>query len=264
MVSPGNHEADCTEIPYTSGSCPEGQRNFTDFLNRFQGLMPTVFPSSSQNATAKAAALKAQGLANPPFWYSFEYGMAHIVFIDTETDFPNAPDGVHGSAGLNGGPFGTTATQQLQFLDADLSSVDRTITPWLIVAGHRPWYSTGGSKNICSPCQAAFEPLFIKYGVDLGVFGHVHNSQRFNPIANNIADSAGLNNPQAPAYIIAGGAGNIEGLSATGANSSTNVFAYDADFSYATLKFKDEQNLQIDFLRSQTGELLDSSMLCVC
>jgi hypothetical protein len=261
MASPGNHEAACTEIPYTTGLCPEGQKNFTDFMTRFNGLMPTAFASQSRNATAQASAKKAQGLANPPFWYSFEYGMAHIVMIDTETDFPSAPDGKGGSAGLGAGPFGSTPTQQLQFLDADLASVDRTITPWVIVAGHRPWLSTGDSKNICGPCQTAFEPLFYKYGVDLGVFGHVHNSQRFNPVYNNVADPAGLNNPKAPAYIVAGGAGNIEGLSAVGANYSTNVFAYGDEFSYASLKFKDANNLQIDFLRSDTGEVLDSSVL---
>ncbi|KAI5248855.1 Metallo-dependent phosphatase [Aureobasidium subglaciale] len=261
MASPGNHEAACTEIPYTTGLCPEGQKNFTDFMTRFNGLMPTTFPSSSKNATAQASAKKAASLANPPFWYSFEYGMAHIVMIDTETDFPSAPDGKDGSANLNAGPFGNTPTQQLDFLDADLASVDRTVTPWVIVAGHRPWYSTGDSKNICKPCQAAFEPLFYKYGVDLGIFGHVHNSQRFDPVYNNVADSAALNNPTAPAYIIAGGAGNIEGLSAVGANYSTNVFAYGDEFSYATIKFLDEQNLQVDFLRSDTGEVLDSSVL---
>ncbi|THY80858.1 Metallo-dependent phosphatase [Aureobasidium pullulans] len=261
MVSPGNHEAACTEIPFSSGLCPEGQKNFTDFLTRFNGQMPTSFASSSKNVTAQAAAKKAQALANPPFWYSFEYGMAHIVMIDTETDFPSAPDAAGGSANLGGGPFGKTPTQQLDFLDANLSSVDRTVTPWVIVAGHRPWYSTGDSKNICAPCQKAFEPLFYKYGVDLGVFGHVHNSQRFNPVYNNIADTAGLKNPKAPAYIIAGGAGNIEGLSDVGANFSTNVFAYGDEFSYATLKFRDAKNLQIDFLRSDTGEVLDSSVL---
>lgn len=89
----------------------------------------------------------------------------------------------------------------------------------------------------------------------------MHNSQRFNPVYNNIADTAGLKNPKAPAYIIAGGAGNIEGLSDVGANFSTNVFAYGDEFSYATLKFRDAKNLQIDFLRSDTGEVLDSSVL---
>ncbi|UKZ72479.1 hypothetical protein TrVFT333_000108 [Trichoderma virens FT-333] len=258
MASPGNHEAACQEIPHTTGLCNAGQRNFSDFINRFGRTMPTVFSSTSANNTAKINANKAQQLANPPFWFSFEYGMAHIVMIDTETDFANAPDGPDGSAGLNGGPFGAP-NQQLQFLEADLASVDRNVTPWLIVAGHRPWYSTGGSG--CAPCQTAFEGLFYKYGVDLGVFGHVHNSQRFFPVFNGTADKAGMTNPKAPMYIVAGGAGNIEGLSAVGTQPSYTAFAYADDFSYATIRFLDEQNLQVDFYQSSSGNLLDSSKL---
>lgn len=152
-------------------------------MNRFADLMPTAFPSQSSNDTARILANSAQQLANPPFWYSFEYGMLHYVMIDTETDFAKAPDGPGGSAGLNSGPFGETADQQLAFLAADLASVDRAVTPWLVVGGHRPWYTTGGGG--CAPCQAAFEPLLYKYGVDLAIFGHVHNSQRFQPVYNS-------------------------------------------------------------------------------
>jgi acid phosphatase type 7 len=75
--------------------------------------------------------------------------------IDTETDFPNAPDAPGGSADLDSGPFASSPTQQLDFLAADLASVDRTVTPWLVVSGHRPWYTTGGGET-CSPCQTAF------------------------------------------------------------------------------------------------------------
>ncbi|KAJ5771641.1 hypothetical protein N7520_002170 [Penicillium odoratum] len=260
MASPGNHEADCSEIPYLLELCPEGQKNFTDFMHRFEKTMPTPFASSSTNTTAQALATQAQSYALPPFWYSFEYGMAHIVMINTETDFTDAPDGTDGSAKLDSGPFGK-ADQQIDFLKADLASVDRTVTPWLIVAGHRPWYSTGGSDNICDSCQDAFEELFYTYGVDLAVFGHVHNSQRFTPIYNGTVDSANLTDPKAPMYIIAGGAGNIEGLSDVGTEPDYTEFAYADDYSYATLKFLDEQNLQIDFIRSSTGAVLDSSTL---
>ena len=246
MASPGNHEADCTEIDFTSGLCPQGQRNFTDFMNRFGRTMPAAFPSSSKNATASALAAQAKNLSNPPFWYSFEYGMAHIVMFDTETDFPNAPDSPGGSANLDSGPFGAP-NQQIQFLAADLASVDRSVTPWLIVGAHRPWYSTGGSSNICGPCQKAFEPLFYKYGVDLAIFGHVHNSQRFQPVYNGTADPAGLQNPKAPMYIVAGGAGNIEGLSSVGSNVSYNAFAYADDFSYAQLKVVDASHLEVGY-----------------
>lgn len=259
MASPGNHEADCQEIPYASILCPEGQKNFTDFMNRFGKTMPTVFSSTSSNDTAKINANKAKELANPPFWYSFEYGMVHVTMINTETDFDDAPDQPGGSTGLDAGPFGSDG-QQLAFFEADLASVDRTVTPWLVVAGHRPWYTTGGSDG-CTECQDAFESLMYKYGVDLGIFGHVHNSQRFLPVVNGTADAAGLNNPAAPMYIVAGGAGNIEGLSSVGTQQSYNAFAYDDDFSYAKVSFQDANNLQVDFIRSSTGEVLDTSSL---
>lgn len=197
MVSPGNHEADCTEVGYHKGICPEGQYNFSDFTNRYEGMMPTAFLTQTANATAAKARKRAQGLANPPFWYSFDYGMAHVVMFDTETDFADAPDGPGTS--LDSGPFGAP-NQQLEFIDADLSSVDRRVTPWIVAAGHRPWYSNGPSDTPCTACQAAFEGLFYKYGVDVAAFGHVHNLQRFLPIYNNTVDPAGLQNPKAPMY----------------------------------------------------------------
>jgi hypothetical protein len=91
MVSPGNHEANCQEIPFTSTLCPVGQYNFSDFSNRFNGMMPTAFPSTSHSSASQASRNYAKSLAHPPFWYSFDYGMAHVVMIDTETDFTNAP-----------------------------------------------------------------------------------------------------------------------------------------------------------------------------
>ncbi|RYC63540.1 hypothetical protein CHU98_g2680 [Xylaria longipes] len=238
--------------------CAAGQKNFTDFMNRFADLMPTTFPSRSSSDAARISANSAQQLSNPPFWYSFEYGMLHYVMIDTETDFAQAPDGPGGSAGLNSGPFGG-ANQQLAFLEADLAAVDRSVTPWLVVGGHRPWYTTGGTG--CGPCQDAFETLLYKYGVDLAIFGHVHNSQRFQPVYNSTADPKGLNDPAAPLYIVAGGAGNIEGLSSVGTKQAYNAFAYADDFSYARVSLLDGNQLQVQFIRSTTGEILDESTL---
>ncbi|CAD6898245.1 unnamed protein product [Tilletia caries] len=263
MVSPGNHEAVCSEV--TPGLCPAGQRNFTDFSLRFGDNMPASFPSRSMDEAAMAARSKARSLALPPFWFSFEYGLAHIVMIDTETDFPSAPDSAGGSSNPNlmGGPFGR-AGQQLEFLEADLASVDRNVTPWLIVAGHRPWYTTSESSKPdsgCVACKDAFEPLLYKYGVDLAMFGHVHNSQRFNPVYNGTADAAGLNDPKAPMYIVAGGAGNIEGFSKVSYQQDFCAFANGKDYAFATVNIQSSTNLKVDFIRSFDGNILDSSVL---
>jgi acid phosphatase type 7 len=239
--------------------CAAGEKNFTDFMNRFADLMPTSFPSRSDQSNARVSANAAAALAKPPFWYSFEYGMAHVVVVNTETDFTSAPDESGGSAGFKTGPFGASG-QQLAFLAADLAAVDRAVTPWVVVAGHRPWYTTSGGSP-CGPCQDAFEPLFYKYGVDLAIFGHVHNSQRFAPVYQGVPDTAGLQDPKAPLYIVAGGAGNIEGLSDVGDRQAFNTFAYADDFSYARVSFLDTTHLQVQFIRSATGEVLDQAIL---
>ncbi len=169
MASPGNHESSCREIGYLPGTCPEGQDNFADFRYRFGDSMPRASPSHSSNATAQSLANQAAAEALPPFWFSFEYGQVHVTFIDTETDFPNAPDEPGGSQHLGSGPFGRPGQQQ-KFLELDLASVDRNVTPWVIVAGHRPWYTTT-DRGGCTECQAAFEETLYKYGVDLATFG---------------------------------------------------------------------------------------------
>ncbi|SJX62573.1 related to Acid phosphatase precursor [Sporisorium reilianum f. sp. reilianum] len=235
MASPGNHEAACSEVNYHQGSCPEGQYNFTDYSRRFDPNMPTTFPSQSTVSAAKSSAAAAQKLALPPFWYSYDYGMVHFVSIDTETDFPSAPD----TSNLDAGPFGR-ANQQIEFLKADLASVDRKVTPWVIVMGHRPWYSTGGSDNICAPCQAAFEDIFYQYGVDLFVAGHVHNLQRHQPIYNGTVDPAGLNNSKAPCY---------------------TAFADGIHNGYARLTFQDTTHLKVEMIHSTDGGVLDSAIL---
>ncbi|KOS18754.1 Acid phosphatase [Escovopsis weberi] len=261
MGSPGNHEAACFEIHLGTAFCPTGQRNFSDFSHRFSN-MPKSFPSTSDNETARVLANKARQLANPPFWYSYDYGQVHVIMVDTETDFPDAPDQPGGSAGLDGGPFGDTPNQQLEFIKADLAAVDRSVTPWVIATGHRPLYTTKPDKN-CEPCRLFFEPLFYQYGVDAVVVGHVHNSQRFLPVYNFTADPAGMKDPKAPMYIVAGGGGNVEGISPISGPPDGNftAFMYDEHFSYASMTFHDKNTLQIDIWASSTGERVDSSTL---
>jgi hypothetical protein len=73
MVAPGNHEASCHE--FGDIFCPVPFTNFTAYNYRFR--MPAVESGSGTN-----------------MWSSFDYGMAHFIMIDTETDVPKAPEGV--------------------------------------------------------------------------------------------------------------------------------------------------------------------------
>ena len=49
---------------------------------------------------------------------------------------------------------------QLRWLKADLAGVDRSLTPWVILMGHKPWYM--GQTN-----YTYFDELAYVYGVDL-------------------------------------------------------------------------------------------------
>ena len=50
--------------------------------------------------------------------YAFDYGSVHFLVMSTEHDFRQG-------------------SLQYQYLSNELASVDRSITPWLVFAGHR-------------------------------------------------------------------------------------------------------------------------------
>ncbi|BDD62549.1 hypothetical protein MAP00_007518 [Monascus purpureus] len=250
MVLPGNHEPACAEFDgpgnvltaylnddvsngtaakanLTYYSCPPSQRNFTAYQNRF--YMPGD---------------ETGGVGN--FWYSFDYGLAHFVSIDTETDFAYSPEwnfkeDVKGKDRhptpsetfvTDSGPFGTIdgsiydtkSYAQYKWLAQDLASVDRTKTPWVIVMGHRPMYSSAYSsyqKNI----RNAFEELLLEHGVDVYLSGHIHWYERLYPLGTNgtIDHDSVLNNNiyytnpgKSITHIVNGMAGNIESHSTFG------------------------------------------------
>jgi hypothetical protein len=191
MVAPGNHEFGCGH-----DECEEDTRDFRTYGMRF------ALPVRSYG-----------GLS--PMWYAFQRGNVQFVVTSTETDYPRAF-------------FDSKFGDQLKWLDATLAAAvkNRANVPWIFVIGHRPIYSTDNffvdcdkSGATCWPkgdsaiVQAAFEPLFVKYGVDVVFSGHVHSYQRTFAVKNNgTSISKNFHNPNAPVYVVAGGAGSEEGL----------------------------------------------------
>ena len=69
-------------------------------------------------------------------------------------------------------PLLHTGSEQHQFVVRDLANVNRSLTPWLVVGGHRPFYidSTNnmepdGDQPVARDLQEAFEDAFYKYQV---------------------------------------------------------------------------------------------------
>ncbi|XP_008661068.1 probable inactive purple acid phosphatase 24 [Zea mays] len=94
-------------------------------------------------------------------WYSIEQGSVHFVVMSTEHKW-------------------SEMSEQYKWMNQDLSSVNRSRTPWIIFIGHRPMYSShvGIPVNVDLTFVASVEPLLLKHQVDLVFFGHVHNYER--------------------------------------------------------------------------------------
>ncbi|KAM7269258.1 hypothetical protein ACFE04_024755 [Oxalis oulophora] len=108
-------------------------------------------------------------------YYSLDVGSVHFVYISTETNF------------LSG-------SNQYNFIKNDLESVNRTKTPFVVIQGHRPMYTTS-NENRDAPMREKMlehlEPLFVKNKVTLALWGHVHRYERFCPINNFTCGSMG-------------------------------------------------------------------------
>ena len=95
-------------VPWmTSAGNHEASRNFTHYAERF--VMPDSHKTNNH-------------------YYSIDVGPVHLVAYNTEALFWP-------------GSFGVEYIQRMyDWMDADLASVDRVKTPWVIVHGHRPMY----------------------------------------------------------------------------------------------------------------------------
>jgi len=125
--------------------------------------------------------------ATPPYpdhaerFYSFDYGPAHVVVLDTEFAFQDV----------------TRRAEQQSWLQADLAA---TTQPWKIAVFHRSPYSAGGEHGSNLAVRGAFSPLFEQYGVQLVLSAHEHVYERTHPVRESPSG-------QAVTYVVTGGGG---------------------------------------------------------
>src|SRR5256712_5030635 len=112
-------------------------------------------------------------------YYSFDFGNAHVVVLDTNAS--TSP----GSA-------------EYTFLDNDLRASTAT---WKFVAFHDTIYSSGSHGSDLT-VRANLVPLFDKHGVDMVFMGDDHDYERTKPLRNNVVGAAGT------VYVTTGGGGD--------------------------------------------------------
>lgn len=117
-------------------------------------------------------------------YHSINVGLVHIVMISSEHDM-------------------SPGSEQFVWLEQDLERVDRKVTPWVVFGQHRPFYGSTVVRALpeYGKMKAWFEPLFLKYKVDLVLFGHIHQYQRTCRMKNYVCDDDG------PVYMVVGTAG---------------------------------------------------------
>lgn len=105
------------------------------------------------------------------YWFSFDYGPVHFVFLTTEHD----------------------SRRQVDWLERDLGAADtperRLRVPWIIVIAHHPMLNAG-KYSMSGDNRDAFAPLFKRHRVTMYFCGHCHNYERTMPInADGITDT---------------------------------------------------------------------------
>ncbi|GAA6030978.1 hypothetical protein JCM8097_008966 [Rhodosporidiobolus ruineniae] len=254
MVLPGNHEANCDNggvtdkthnITYTDAYCLPGQTNFTWYNTHFN------MPSDESGGVES-------------MWYSFDDGLVHYIMLNTETDLGADLLGpIENVTNNHNGPFGVP-NQQIDWLKNDLENVDRSLTPWVIVSLHRPWYTNVGPPT-WPVWQQAFEQIFYDYEVDMYFNGHVHSYERFSPMFNGTVDPNGLNNPRAPMPVLLGHAGHYDGLdeftTTEGNRSVGTAYAQDQEFGWNRLTINNRTHITLEALYGRNSSVYDTATL---
>jgi tetratricopeptide (TPR) repeat protein len=114
-------------------------------------------------------------------WYSFNFGNAHFVVLDSDVD--QLSDG----------------GEQLAWLEDDLAASAAT---WKFVNFHHPPFSAGGAYHASDRLvrKNILHPIFERHGVDMVICGHDHNYERTKPIGTNRSGHA-------VTYVVAGNGG---------------------------------------------------------
>ena len=153
--------------------------------------------------------LPANNLHGTERYYSFDFGHAHFVALDTNQS--TSP----GSA-------------QRTWLEQDLAV---TTKPWKFVFFHHPPYTAaflikdGIRFDLANlSVRRNLVPLFELFGVDIVFSGHAHSYERTFPILQNQVIDQGQDpdyvNPSGPIYVITGGGGaSLLGLDSSPLNA---------------------------------------------
>ena len=160
---------------------------------------------------------------NSLWWYSYDYGMVHFTVFSTEHNF-------------------TVGSPMYRWLERDLKSLDRKLTPWVIVVGHRPMYFIEQYPDDYNVMQRAFEDIFYEHKVNLAVWGHMHSYERTCPIHKQRCSLNGI------VHVVVGSAGFD--LDAGGYNKYPWCLHYERSFGYLRVTAANGSALHLEYVHN--------------
>lgn len=94
-------------------------------------------------------------------YYSFDVAGAHYIMLGSYADFD-------------------TSSAQYEWLKADLTSINRSKTPWVFVVVNTPWYTSSVAyKGEGESMRKAMENLLYTFRVDVVFSSRVNAYERF-------------------------------------------------------------------------------------
>lgn len=165
-------------------------------------------------------------------WYSFDWGFIHWIVFSTEDGFDSL-------------------SIQYNWIKRDLQRVNRLKTPWIIVVGHRPMYSSVGHQDRAQDLlRSHLEDLFFEYKIDVALWGHHHFYQRTCRLFRGVCHDDGFVN------IVSGAAGY--GLSLV-PNSKPAWLQFSNNVDHGYVKLVSTPNiLRFQYIGNVNLKVLDS------
>jgi len=161
-------------------------------------------------------------------YYSFEIGSAHIISLNSYGEY-------------------STGTAQYNWLVKDLASIDRSLTPWVIIILHAPWYNSNNAHHgEADYMLAALEDLIHEYRVDIMFAGHVHAYERSYRVYKGQRDDQ-----HGCYYVTIGDGGNREGLASHYLDPQPQWSAFrQAEYGYGTFSILNSTHAQWKWYRN--------------
>jgi len=200
MMGIGDHEYDHTEGG--EGKDPSGLATQFGFQPAW-GAGNFVSQSGGECGVPASKRFAVPDTGNGIFWYSYDQSLVHTIMLSSEHNL-------------------TAGSPQHQWFLHDLTTANRTITPWLVVEMHRPMYNServSGGAAVGLGMRSEIEDLLYEYRADLVLSGHYHSYLRTcDGLYKSECDSGG------PTYVTVGtGGAPLDNTTANISNVYTEV-----------------------------------------